>query len=64
MSERARRRRGLGGDPLTRARVADELCDAAEQLDGASREHLARLEPLREFTLPHRDPRYDDALER
>lgn len=44
--------------------VAAEVCDVVEQVNAAEPESLARLEPLREFTLPRRDPRYDAALER
>lgn len=43
--------------------VSDELCDHVEQLNASSAEDLARLEPLLEFTLPHRDLRYDEALQ-
>ncbi|XP_045455792.1 uncharacterized protein LOC123665544 [Melitaea cinxia] len=41
----------------------DELCDHVEQLNASSAEDLARLEPLLEFTSPHRDLRYDEALQ-
>lgn len=39
-------------------------CDVREEMDAAEPEHAARLEPLREFTLPMRDPRHEDALRR
>nr|XP_026496931.1 uncharacterized protein LOC113401290 [Vanessa tameamea] len=42
----------------------DELCDFVQPLNASSAEHLARLEPLLEFTLPHRDLRYDEAFQR
>ncbi|CAH2098006.1 unnamed protein product [Euphydryas editha] len=41
----------------------DELCDYVEQLNASLPDDLARLEPLLEFTLPHRDFRYDEALQ-
>ncbi|CAH2056991.1 unnamed protein product, partial [Iphiclides podalirius] len=40
----------------------DEACDQVEYVNGSSAEQRARLDPLREFTLPRRDPRYDDKL--
>ncbi|CAH2212779.1 jg25633, partial [Pararge aegeria aegeria] len=41
----------------------DDLCDTVEQLNSSSAAHTARLDPLKEFTLPHRDLRYDEAIE-
>lgn len=37
--------------------VADGACDVV-----APTEQMERVAPLREFTLPHRDPRYDSVL--
>ncbi|XP_049879873.1 uncharacterized protein LOC126376492 [Pectinophora gossypiella] len=34
-------------------------CDKKEELDANNVVHMARLEPLREFTLPHRDEHHD-----
>ncbi|XP_038218677.1 uncharacterized protein LOC119837223 [Zerene cesonia] len=42
----------------------DELCDTVEMLNRSEPEHFARLDPLREFTLPFRDPKYDAALQK
>ncbi|XP_069355821.1 uncharacterized protein [Maniola hyperantus] len=42
----------------------DELCDVVQRLNASEPDALARLEPLREFTLPRRDPRYDAVIER
>ncbi|XP_050355829.1 uncharacterized protein LOC126777034 [Nymphalis io] len=41
-----------------------DTCDFVQTLNASSAEHLARLEPLLEFTLPHRDLRYDEAFQR
>ncbi|XP_045761802.1 uncharacterized protein LOC123865029 [Maniola jurtina] len=51
-------------DPRLFAPDIGDLCDYVEQLNSSSAEHSSRLEPLREFTLPHRDPQYDEAIER
>ncbi|KPJ14338.1 hypothetical protein RR48_01939 [Papilio machaon] len=37
----------------------NEACDQVEYVNASAPEPRARLEPLREFTLPRRDPRYD-----
>ncbi|XP_072948202.1 uncharacterized protein [Epargyreus clarus] len=42
----------------------EKLCDTIEHLNVSSPEDVARLEPLREFTLPHRDIRYDEIFKR
>ncbi|XP_052741581.1 uncharacterized protein LOC112049861 [Bicyclus anynana] len=56
--------RALRPDPALFAPDAAALCDSLERLNASAAEHRARLEPLREFTLPHRDPRYDAVVER
>ena len=43
---------------------ADDMCDSMETLNASNADDLARLEPLREFTMSHRDLRYDEALQR
>ncbi|XP_064075054.1 uncharacterized protein LOC113401299 [Vanessa tameamea] len=42
----------------------NEFCDEVQQLNASSPDDIARLEPLREFTMPGRDPRYDAVLEK
>ncbi|CAG4969132.1 unnamed protein product [Colias eurytheme] len=42
----------------------DELCDEKDTLSRSDPEQFARLDPLREFTLPFRDPKYDVALQK
>ncbi|CAH0717525.1 unnamed protein product, partial [Brenthis ino] len=42
----------------------DEICDSVEILNASKPDDLARLEPLREFTLPLRDLRYNEVLQR
>ncbi|XP_013165319.1 PREDICTED: uncharacterized protein LOC106116125 [Papilio xuthus] len=37
----------------------DEACDQVEYVNASAPDPRARLDPLREFTLPRRDPRYD-----
>lgn len=51
-------------DPALFALDVERRCETREQLDEAEPEHMARLEPLREFTLPRRDPRHDIGLQR
>ncbi|XP_068625233.1 uncharacterized protein [Battus philenor] len=41
----------------------DTACERVQYVNGSSAEELANLEPLREFTLPRRDPRYDAKLQ-
>ncbi|XP_050355838.1 uncharacterized protein LOC126777037 isoform X2 [Nymphalis io] len=42
----------------------NEFCDEVEQLNASSADDVAKLEPLREFTMPERDARYDALLEK
>lgn len=39
-------------------------CNKQEHVDPSNLEHLAHLEPLREFTMPSRDQRYDIQIEK
>ncbi|CAK1590816.1 unnamed protein product [Parnassius mnemosyne] len=41
----------------------DEACNQVEYVNASVPDHMARLEPLREFILPRRDPRYDTKLQ-
>lgn len=44
--------------------ITDEVCDQVEQLSASSADDIARLEPLREFTMLEPNPRYTAILER
>ncbi|KPJ04891.1 Digestive cysteine proteinase 1 [Papilio xuthus] len=39
--------------------MPNEACDQVEYVNASAPDPRARLDPLREFTLPRRDPRYD-----
>ncbi|XP_026316523.1 uncharacterized protein LOC113227748 isoform X2 [Hyposmocoma kahamanoa] len=51
-------------DPAIFSADLDLQCDVRERVDPQDAEQMARLEPLREFTMQRRDPRYDDGLQR